>query len=249
MDFQDAYTHADVLAIAPYFSAFTATPTGTVDEIIALCREEMQTKGVQNVSDLSVAATARGLKLVAYEGGQHLTAYGDATKMDNLIAANSDPRMKDLYLEYLDIWKQNGGTLFMHFSSVAKQGPYGSWGSKEYWSQPRAEAPKYDALLTWIDNNPAWFTIPAARVETSVEATMDAANVKIYPNPANELVNIETTADNANVSITDLSGKLVYQNQMSGSFQTISTQNLKSGLYIVTVKSGNSVERQKLVIE
>ena len=255
MEFQNAYQHADVVAIAPYFSAFTATPTGSVDEIIALCRQEINTQDRQNLSDISALAAAKGLKIVAYEGGQHLTAFGDGSKMTNLIAVNKDPRIKDLYLEYLDMWKQSGGTLFMHFSSVCDQSAYGSWGSKEIWSQTRAQAPKYDALLTWIDNNPAWFTIKSEKVNEEQTKTFYDNSINVYPNPASDILNIDLTSDDNSISVVkliDLNGKVVLANNFEllkgvNNF-SLNTSDIRCGVYFIQIQNESKISNKKVLI-
>jgi hypothetical protein len=65
--------------------------------------------------------------------------------------------MKDLYLRYLKGWKDAGGGLFLHFNSVMRPSKYGRWGALQSMEQPRAEAPKYDALMTFSETTPRWF--------------------------------------------------------------------------------------------
>ena len=68
-----------------------------------------------------------------------------------LFEANRDPRMGQLYSQYLEAWHKAGGKTFVHFSAPRIYSWYGSWGAKEYITQPRSEAPKYDALLRYIE--------------------------------------------------------------------------------------------------
>lgn len=72
-------------------------------------------------------------------------------------AFNRDPRIKSLYLEYLAGWKQAGGELFMHYTDVGKYGIQGSWGALEYVAQPRSTAHKFNALQSFIEQNPVWW--------------------------------------------------------------------------------------------
>ena len=106
-------------------------------------------------------AKERGLRLVAYEAGQHLVGHGGAENnkaMEDLFhAANRHPRMKTLYRDYLAGWKQNGGTLAAIFSSLGNWSKWGSWGLMEYHGQPPAEAPKYEAVIEFLDANPRWW--------------------------------------------------------------------------------------------
>ena len=72
-------------------------------------------------------------------------------------AANRHPRMKQLYLHYLAGWKKNGGTVMVLFSSMGRYTKWGSWGLMEYHGQPITSAPKYQAVIQFLDKNPRWW--------------------------------------------------------------------------------------------
>jgi hypothetical protein len=162
-----AYTHADAIAIAPYFAGTldgynSPALNMSVSQILDYCQNFVDTTCVNWISAYSKAAIARNLNLIAYEGGQHLVAYGadkDAVKdstnllVDKFTQANDSGRMKDIYLSYFNVWKNNGGKMFSCFSSTGGDGSSGHWGARHYEGQPRAEAPKYDAMLTFIEQN------------------------------------------------------------------------------------------------
>ncbi len=167
MDFEDAYKHADVLGIAPYFGYQLGSPKTQnevakmrVDEVLDAC-EGFIKKNNETIARQAQLARQRGLGLVAYEGGQHLVGHGGAENnkaLEKLFhAANRHPRMKQLYLEYLSGWKQNGGTMMAIFSSMGRYSKWGSWGLMEYHGQPVAEAPKYQAVLQFLEENPRWW--------------------------------------------------------------------------------------------
>ena len=91
-----------------------------------------------------------GLGMVAYEGGQHITANGhvlrdDEAVIDFHIAISRDPRMKDVYTSMLDLWQEYGGGLHVHFVDVAAPSKWGSWGALEHLDQP--SSPKWEALM------------------------------------------------------------------------------------------------------
>jgi hypothetical protein len=96
-------------------------------------------------------AQDKGLKLVAYEGGQHLVRSDDDKITEFFIELNRQPAMYDIYMEMLERWKQEDGTLFMHFSDISQPSRWGSWGALEYVDQERS--PKYDALNDFIERN------------------------------------------------------------------------------------------------
>lgn len=161
LTYDDRYTRADVLAIAPYFGGYLGNPE-TIDSILALGID-----GILNASQAHIQGEVRdwiianlavasqyGVELVAYEGGQHLAGFfgaeGDDRLTELFISANRHPRMGDLYTEYLTQWGELGGGLFMNFSHIEEPSQWGSWGILEYQTQPRADAPKYDAIMTYL---------------------------------------------------------------------------------------------------
>ncbi len=146
-------TQPDVLAIAPYiWNDDLPISQLTAEQWF----DSVETRVLQEKHDQIAAAfrntLSLGLPLVAYEGGQHFVGSG-TNAVNFYVAANRNPRMKDVYLQYLDDWFAQGGGLFMHYAGCGLGGQYGSWGSKEWYNQPRAEAPKYDALLTFIEDS------------------------------------------------------------------------------------------------
>lgn len=105
-------------------------------------------------------AKEKGLAITAYEGGQHITGNGqkiqdDKQFIDFHIALNRDPRMKRLFQKNLQIWKQQGGTLFMHFLDIGKPSKWGSWGAMEYLGQEFA--PKMEALKEFNNEVACWW--------------------------------------------------------------------------------------------
>jgi hypothetical protein len=109
-----------------------------------------------------IVADTYGVRLLAYEGGQHMGgvagAENDAALNTLFDSFNRDPRIKQLYLDYLASWKSAGGELFVHFNDVSRYDKWGRWGALEYVAQPRAESPKFDGIMTFIEHNPVWWT-------------------------------------------------------------------------------------------
>jgi hypothetical protein len=163
MDFGDAYKHADVLAIAPYFGYALGDPQRqeqtakmAVEQVLDTCEQHVK-KENETVARQAELAKNRALRLIAYEGGQHLVGHGGAEnnkELEQLFhAANRHARMKQLYLEYLAGWKAAGGTLMVMFSSTGNYSKWGSWGLMEYHGQPVTAAPKYQAVVLQRSRN------------------------------------------------------------------------------------------------
>jgi len=76
------------------------------------------------------------------------------------------------------------------------------------------------------------------------------ASTEIYPNPANNSLNIVSYAVGINsVRIYNLNGQEVLNTIVNANQIKINTSNLAIGLYIVDVKSNNSSVKRKLIIE
>ena len=69
--------------------------------------------------------------------------------MDILDTANRDPRMYDLYVDYLTLLKAEGVDMFAHYNYISAWGRSGAWGALEYLKQPIESAPKYRALISF----------------------------------------------------------------------------------------------------
>ena len=162
----EGYKHADALAIAPYFGGNTKgyRESSTVDEIFKLTEEAGSFRSLHEVLEhihtQAGIANQFGVKLIAYEGGQGLVDWAtrepDQHPNPLFFAANRDQRMGPLYTQLLEGWKGVGADLFVMFSSPRTCQWFGCWGLKEHIRQPRAEAPKYDATLSFIEANRDW---------------------------------------------------------------------------------------------
>jgi hypothetical protein len=82
-----------------------------------------------------------GMKLIAYEGGQHYTVNADAF--------SRNPWSYDMYVEWLDTVK-NHFELTCHYTHTGIWQGGGAWGAKESTAQSIDDAHKYRALRDWV---------------------------------------------------------------------------------------------------
>ena len=158
LEFENAYKHADALAVAPYFSTHNveADKIKSLSDVFAHI-DAQKPAWIEALNKQAELAERYSLDLIAYEGGQHQVQSNDERLTELFIQANRDPRMGEQYTWHLDQWKKAGGKHFVVFTSPARYSKWGSWGIKEYITQPRSEAPKYDAVLDWMEDNPKWW--------------------------------------------------------------------------------------------
>jgi hypothetical protein len=159
-----AYNHVDVLAVAPYFGGSFGTNAQvantlslTVQELVDACEADSISRHADLTRSNAATATARGLELVAYEGGQHLVGVSGNENNAELtalfVAANRHPQMRDIYLNDLRRWDDEGGKLFMAFTHVYKPSKWGAWGMLESLYQDRNTAYKWLGVMDWIAEN------------------------------------------------------------------------------------------------
>ena len=81
----------------------------------------------------------------------------------------------------------------------------------------------------WIDN----VVLPASTIITDVETVVEKQNVTVYPNPANDVLNIELGDNQTDVMICNSLGQVMrrYEN-VSGDMQ-INVEDLNAGMYFV----------------
>ncbi len=182
--------NVDAVAIAPYFfgcpyeavcidAEKNLLEATTVDDIFAAIDQpsNIDVKSldgtIEAVKKQLTITSAHNLKLVTYEGGQHLVtgvlgsndvSEENKTRLRKLFNdANRDPRMKQRYITFLNAWKDlsdEGTTLFTLYTLPQSYYRYGNFGMKEHLNMSRIDSPKFDGVMTfqeavktcWWDN-------------------------------------------------------------------------------------------------
>lgn len=163
LTFRDACKHADALAIAPYISfnvprqgkGITASDVAawSLDRVLSHMESKALPAAIRWIQDQKKVADAHGLKLVAYEGGQHMVGVGGGENNDAMTrlfhGTNRHPRMAGIYERYYQAWESAGGDVFCYFSSVGRWSKWGSWGILEFYDEDPQAAPKFTATMEW----------------------------------------------------------------------------------------------------
>ncbi|HLP63338.1 T9SS type A sorting domain-containing protein [Flavobacterium sp.] len=83
---------------------------------------------------------------------------------------------------------------------------------------------------------------------TLANPTFEAdAAIEVYPNPANNFVTISSQLDSYDLSVTDLTGKTVLQQSLSGIENSVDVSSLSSGVYLFNINSDNKKETIKVI--
>ncbi len=173
LKFRHAADRADVLAVAPYFMLMpnsSEEPLAreiagwTMDKLFDYLEQTKLPEAIGWMRASKAVADRYGVRLVAYEGGQHLVeipqgGYNEAlTQL--FLGANAHPRMGRLYRQYLAAWVDAGGDLFCHFDSVSRWGRWGSWGLLQHHDDRPEASPKFMATVAWAQSRGQAMKVP-----------------------------------------------------------------------------------------
>jgi hypothetical protein len=149
----------DALVIAPYMSLnvsmddLSTVASWSVDQVLDHVENVSLPDSIKWMETQKSVADKYGVKLFAYESGQHLVGVGGAQQDEALAKlfheVNRHPRMGALYTRYYDAWASTGGDMMAVFTSIHKWGTFGSWGLAEYYDQQPSDSPKYKATMEW----------------------------------------------------------------------------------------------------
>lgn len=150
MLWQDANLDTDFLSMAPYFGGSLSEGSFANSDEVFVAIDGSGGGSITEAlgrSDNQVSkADTYGVGLNCYEGGQHLTGGGSLFN-----SVNNDARMYTRYTTYLNALQNDSVSVFVHFQNCSVYGSSGRWGALEYLEEPLAEAPKYDALMDFIE--------------------------------------------------------------------------------------------------
>jgi hypothetical protein len=90
-----------------------------------------------------------------------------------------------------------------------------------------------------------------ASVPLGDKSNKELETIKLFPNPANNVLNIEALPKSWSISVTDATGKIYKQLKGSQASLTINTADLASGLYLIQITnlSNNNCHVRKIVID
>jgi len=173
----DCYKHFDAYAVAPYFGDYIARienrplvkrwarqGKGGVNQLFreilngGLAKDNYKGGAIENaIQDRVVknVALARkyGVKLLAYEGGQHLLRVDRPhvihdPKVRSLFAkANRHPQMGTAYLKFLNAWNRAGGGMLMHFNGISAMNDRNIFPMLD---KPGGRSAKYNAMISYL---------------------------------------------------------------------------------------------------
>ncbi|TND08231.1 MAG: hypothetical protein FD123_2486 [Bacteroidetes bacterium] len=92
---------------------------------------------------------------------------------------------------------------------------------------------------TWTQSQPA---------QTNISDPVMSGSIRLYPNPASDLLFVDTEKNAAWLELYTSDGRLASRSELNGIHNSIGLENMSSGLYIFRVcdRAGNTIERGKI---
>jgi hypothetical protein len=83
------------------------------------------------------------------------------------------------------------------------------------------------------------------------DETVFSSEVKVYPNPASEMVTISnaSNSEKSSVSIYDVMGRVVKQLDFKGKELQLSVENFQPGIYYLKISEGKKQTTKKLIVK
>lgn len=76
----------------------------------------------------------------------------------------------------------------------------------------------------------------------------NAENISVYPNPANDMVNVEASSLISNIEIFSISGQKIGEYAANGNNASINISSLSNGLYLMKINTENGVINEKFSV-
>ncbi len=76
---------------------------------------------------------------------------------------------------------------------------------------------------------------------------ISSADIKIYPNPVNDILNISASQNISKIVVTDMSGKLIHVSILSGNTLQINVSDYSEGIYLLQVTTETSQSNLKFI--
>ncbi len=107
----------------------------------------------------------------------------------------------------------------------------------------------WDFLTIWsIEDN----EYPKLRIINSngIKEISQEENIKVFPNPAKGILNIQELPNNSDIYIVDILGKIIFHKK-NYSFKDfkINTYSFNQGIYFVKIFNKNNVATKKITIK
>jgi spore coat protein H len=122
------------------------------------------------------------------------------------------------------------------------------------WNDYQYDEKQLTYVASWLKSRLAYLDVKLMQACPSTNAALSAATAKqstafkLYPNPTNDYLYVESEATTYEVAIQDMTGETVLKYTSTSKSDKIDISRLNKGLYAVIVKSKTAIKTEKLLI-
>jgi hypothetical protein len=128
---------------------------------------------------------------------------------------------------------------YMDYSADACMNMFSRGQSERMWSFIMTD-PRRNSL----------FNSPGCGDFTSVDTKLLDWNVSVFPNPAKDFIQVKCSAENLNLTLFDLTGKVIYTEALGNkNFTQVNTSKLQSGIYLLKISNEKHMITEKIIIQ
>lgn len=117
----------------------------------------------------------------------------------------------------------------------------------EYWELDGEQITDNPISFT-MDFNTQLKVVFAEGGTTSVTITDPDEGIKVFPNPTNHVVNIRTDENMERLLLTDLTGRILMEEILSGKEARLNTSDILHGIYILMIETDSGIHKRKIQI-
>lgn len=101
-----------------------------------------------------------------------------------------------------------------------------------------------NGISTWISAG-----YPTVKTVTAVENLNATKLIELYPNPANNYLNVSFESESTGkLFLFDLTGKVIREEFLDPGLQSIDVSGIPKGMYIIKIESDKDVYTEKITI-
>ena len=134
--------------------------------------------------------------------------------------------------------------------------PMDSWNTIAFSLTPYVGQNIYIAFQEKIADNltdGAFFNLDLVKLgqgPVGINSIYENKNLSVYPNPANDLVNVSSANDIQLIKMTNVLGEVVYENANQGKTLNINTADFATGVYVIQfVADGKTITKKVQIIK
>ncbi len=107
--------------------------------------------------------------------------------------------------------------------------------------------PTLNSVYDFINGTPANGTVYRFTPATPSGINENNNTFAVYPNPANNIINISNVTPKSNIVITNTIGAVVYSQEANNTIEMINVENFAKGVYFISIKNNYEINTVKFI--